>query len=187
MNYADEIKSRLTAREVFEHYGFPVNHAGFVCCPLHGEKTASLKVYNGSRGWHCYGCGKGGDALDFIQMYFGLPFQAALEKANQDFNLGLPIGQQLSRQEQIEAQRQAEERKKRIADRQNRAENLQKAYDEALTEWVTLDTTIRECAPQGKENGITDAFAYAMRNIDGAAYRLAEAEANLYQFRQECY
>ena len=185
MNYSDEIKSRLTAREVFEHYGFPVNHAGFVCCPLHGEKTPSLKVYNGSRGWHCYGCHKGGDALDFIQMYFGLSFQAALEKANQDFNLGLPIGQKLSHQELAEAHRAAAERKKRIAERQKRADSLWKAYDDALTEWIRLDTIKRECAPDSPETPFSTAFAYALRNIDGAAYRLAEAEANLYRFRQE--
>lgn len=187
MNYADEIKSRLTAREVFEHYGFPVNHAGFVCCPLHGEKTPSLKVYGGSRGWHCYGCHNGGDALDFIQMYFGLPFQATLEKANSDFNLGLPIGQQLSRQEQIEAQRKAEEQRRRSEERKKRAESLQKAYDDALTEWIRLDTIKRECAPESPETPFSTAFAYALRNIDGAAYRLAEAEANLHRFRQESY
>jgi DNA primase len=100
MTYSDEIKSRLTAREVFEFYGFNVNRAGFVCCPLHGEKTPSLKVYPGDRGWHCFGCHAGGDVLDFVQLYFGLNLPAACEKLNDDFNLGLPIGKPLSRQEQ---------------------------------------------------------------------------------------
>lgn len=44
MNYADEIKQRLPAREMFEFYGFPVNRGGFACCPFHGEKTPSCKV-----------------------------------------------------------------------------------------------------------------------------------------------
>ena len=187
MNYADEIKSRLTAREVFEFYGFTVNRAGFVCCPLHGEKTPSLKVYPGDRGWHCFGCHAGGDVLDFVQLYFGLNLPAACEKLNDDFNLGLPIGKPFSRQEQAEAQRKAAERKKQIAERQKRAESLWKAYDDALTEWTRLDTIKRECAPESPETPFSTAFAYALRNIDGAAYRLAEAEANLYRFRQESY
>ena len=187
MNYSDEIKSRLPAREVFEFYGFSVNRAGFVCCPLHGEKTPSLKVYPGDSGWYCFGCHAGGDVLDFVRLYFGLSFPAACEKLNVDFQLGLPIGKQHSRQEQAEAQRKAEERKKAIEDRKKRAESLQKAYDDALTEWVMLDTIKRECAPESPETPFSAAFAYALRNIDGAAYRLAEAEANLYRFRKESY
>ena len=109
------------------------------------------------------------------------------EKLIVDFQLGLPIGKPLSHQDQIEAQRKAAERKKQIAERQKRAESLRKAYDDALTEWIRLDTIKRECAPESPETPFSAAFAYALRNIDGAAYRLAEAEVNLYRFRQEIY
>ena len=187
MSYSDEIKSRLTAREVFEFYGFEVKRGGFVCCPLHGEKTPSLKVYDGTRGWHCFGCGKGGDVLDFVREYFNLSLPAACEKINADFNLGMSIGKPLSHQEQMEAQRAAAERKRRIAERQKRAEAVHNAYDAALTEYVTLDTVVRECAPESPETPVSDEYAFALRNIDGAAYRLAEAEANLYRFRKESY
>jgi hypothetical protein len=125
--------------------------------------------------------------LDFVQLYFGLNLPAACEKLNGDFSLGLPIGKPLSRQEQIEAQRKAEERKKAIADRQKRAASLQKAYDDALTEWTRLDTIKRECAPDSPEEGFSSAFAYALLNIDGAAYRLEEAQTELFRFRQEEY
>lgn len=187
MNYADEIKSRLTAREVFEFYGFSVNRGGFCLSPFSDEKTPSCKVYDGQRGWHDFSSNNGGDIIDFVRLYFGLSFPAACEKLIVDFQLGLPIGKQHSRQEQIEAQRKAEERKKQIAERKKRAESLRKAYDDALTEWIRLDTIKRECAPESPETPFSTAFAYALRNIDGAAYRLAEAEANLYRFRQECY
>ena len=186
-NYPDEIKSRLTAREVFEFYGFTVNRGGFCLSPFSDEKTPSCKVYDGQRGWHDFSSNHGGDIIDFVCLYFGLPFPAACEKLNVDFQLGLPIGKQHSRQEQIEAQRKAAERKKAIADRKKRAESLRKAYDDALTEWIRLDTIKRECAPESPETPFSTAFAYALRNIDGAAYRLAEAEANLYRFRKEIY
>ena len=187
MTYSDEIKSRLTAREVFEFYGFTVNRGGFCLSPFSGEKTPSCKVYEGTRGWYDFSSNNGGDVVDFVRLYFGLSFPAACEKLNVDFQLGLPIGKQHSRQEQIEAQRKAEERKKAIEDRKKRAESLQNAYDKALTEWIRLDTIKRECAPESPEMPFSAAFAYALRNIDGAAYRLAEAESNLYRFRKESY
>ena len=187
MTYSGEIKSRLTARDVFEFYGFTVNRGGFCLSPFSGEKTPSCKVYDGQRGWHDFSSNNGGDIIDFVRSYFGLPFPAACEKLNVDFQLGLPIGKQHSRQEWIEAQRKAAEQRRRSEERKKRAESLQKAYDDALTEWVKLDTIKRECAPESPETPFSTSFAYAMRNIDGAAYRLAEAEANLYSFRQESY
>lgn len=187
MNYSDEIKSSLTARDVFEFYGFTVNRGGFCLSPFSGEKTPSCKVYDGRRGWHDFSTNTGGDVIDFVCLYFGLSFPAACEKLNDDFSLGLPIGKPLSRQEQIEAKRKAEEQRRLAEERKKRAERLQKAYDDALTEWIRLDAIKRECAPESPEMPFSAEFVYALRNIDDAAYRLAEAEANLHRFRKESY
>lgn len=40
----------------------------WTCCPFHGEKTPSL-MFDERGQWHCFGCGKGGDAAAF---YAGL-------------------------------------------------------------------------------------------------------------------
>lgn len=187
MNYAAEIKSRLTAREVFEHYGLTVNRSGFVCCPIHGEKTPSLKLFPGDRGWRCFGCGAGSSVVDFVMMYFGLPFADALKKLNEDFNLGLPIGRKLSHQEQIEAQRQAAERKKRIADREKKRDLLRAAYDSAFTEFVRLDAIKRDKSPTSPGEPFTDEFCDALKRLDGAWYAVCEADANLRDFEKTCY
>ncbi len=49
------------------------------CCPLHGERTPSFTVTTSKNVWHCFGCGKGGDAIAFVQEYEHLQFSEAVE------------------------------------------------------------------------------------------------------------
>lgn len=90
MNVADEVKQRLSIRQVAEHYGFEHNRSGYIQCPFHHEKTASLMLYNDpGRGWHCYGCGRGGSVVDFVMELFEINFRQAVLRLNEDFGLGL--------------------------------------------------------------------------------------------------
>lgn len=187
MNYAAEIKSRLTAREVLEFYGLTVNRAGFCLCPFHNEKTPSLKVFSGDRGWKCFGCGAGSSVVDFVMQYFGLSFADAVSKLNDDFNLGLPIGRKLSYQEQIEAQRQAAERKKRIEDRERTRKQLRADCDAALMDYILLDIIKQHGAPKNPEEPFTDGFCYAINHIDATWYTFCEAESKLRDFEKTCY
>lgn len=90
VDLAAAIKDRLTAPEVFAFYGFQPNRSGFLQCPFHqGDRHGSLKVYEGDRGWHCFGCGRGWSVIDFVMELFGLSFHEACLKLNEDFRLGL--------------------------------------------------------------------------------------------------
>ncbi len=91
MDWANEIKDRLSMREVAERYGYQANRAGYISCPFHNEKTASLKVYDGNRGWHCFGCGRGGSVIDFAMELFNLDFRGACAHLNDEFRLGLSL------------------------------------------------------------------------------------------------
>lgn len=183
-NYAEEIRSAVTARELFEFYGFQVNRSGFVCCPLHGEKTPSLKVYPGDKGWKCFGCGAGSSVIDFVMMYFGLTFVDAEKKINEDFRLGLPIGEKMTFEQQREAERKAYERRKAQQERQAKHERLQAAYESALTLWVWLDRLKREMAPKRPEDGYMDGYVYAVQWIDAAGAELDEATDRLMEFEK---
>lgn len=41
-----------------------------ILCPFHDEKSASLVLFSDG-GFHCHGCGKSGDVVDFVQAIKG--------------------------------------------------------------------------------------------------------------------
>lgn len=47
-------------------------------CPFHGEKTASCVLFP-TGGFKCFGCGAGGNSVDFI-MKLGESFDSALQE-----------------------------------------------------------------------------------------------------------
>ena len=49
------------------------------CCPFHNEKTASLSVNPAKGIFKCFGCGKGGNAIEFIKEHEGVNFKQAVE------------------------------------------------------------------------------------------------------------
>lgn len=105
MNIFEEAKERLNMDEVARFYGFKPDHANFICCPFHREKSASLKLYPGSRGWHCFGCGRGGSVIDFVSELHGLDSIGAVRRLNEDFHLALPVDRPPTQTERTEAQR----------------------------------------------------------------------------------
>ncbi|MEF9880508.1 MAG: CHC2 zinc finger domain-containing protein, partial [Clostridia bacterium] len=91
-NYAEIIRQRVPTSALIASLGLKRNHAGFICCPFHGEDTPSLRIYEGSRGWCCFGCNASGSVIDFVMRWYDIGYQQALIKLNYDFSLGLPIG-----------------------------------------------------------------------------------------------
>lgn len=90
MDKAQEIKIRVSMQDILHRYGYQTNRAGFLKCPFHsGDNTASLKVYKGDRGWHCFGCGKGGSVIDFVMEHDGLSFQDSCKRIDSHFSLNL--------------------------------------------------------------------------------------------------
>ena len=105
-----EARRLVSAREVAELNGLHPNRSGFVCCPLHHEKTASLKLYeNGS--WHCFGCSRGGSSIDLVAALHDLAPLDAVRRLNEDFHLGLPVDRQQTPQERREAEQAAQRRR----------------------------------------------------------------------------
>ena len=184
MDYAREIKSRLTMPEMMLHYGFELDRAGFCKCPLHSEKSGSFKAYPGDRGFSCFGCGAHGSVIDFVMLYFGLSFKDALVKINEDFSLGLPIGEKLDRRKQLEINKASFERKRKIESEKKRREQIENDYWAAFDEWKRLDDNRRNYAPKSPTEPLHPLFVEALKNIAGAEYNLSCAEIARYEYEK---
>ena len=190
-DYADRIKESVTMTDICRQYGIYVNHAGFACCPFHGERTASMKIYPGRKGWHCFGCNQGGDIISFVCKYFGLSFPNAVRKINLDFGLHLPIDEKPDKAEERQARQMAYKRRQAEQQRKKRHQALQIAYDEALRRFVALDamsSLMRSGGAQavmdGAQDPLTDIQTEAIKSIDEAWYELCEAQARLTEFER---
>lgn len=57
---------------------------GFMgCCPFHDDSTASLSVGGVPDRFHCFGCGAGGDVIEYVHRFTGLPFTGAVRALEQ--------------------------------------------------------------------------------------------------------
>jgi len=52
-------------------------------CPFHQEKTPSFTVDSSREHWYCFGCGEGGDVIDFLRKQESLSFIEAVERLAQ--------------------------------------------------------------------------------------------------------
>ena len=85
---AQVIRDSVTMEQIISLYGYKTRH-GFMVCPFHGDTDASLKVYPGSGGWHCFGCGKGGSVVDFVIEHEGCDFRTAVAAIDKAMRMGL--------------------------------------------------------------------------------------------------
>lgn len=93
----EQIKFKVTARQVAESYGIKVSRNGMACCPFHNDKHPSMKI---DQNYYCFACGAKGDAINFVASMFGLTQFEAAKKINEDFSLRIPIGKSSERKGQ---------------------------------------------------------------------------------------
>lgn len=172
-NKAETIKDRLTMQDVLTHYGYKVNRAGFICCPFHNEKTASMKIY--PTGYNCFGCGENGDILAFVSKLFGVSFPDTLKRLDDDFNLGLYADKSFKemrkshyKQRQLQAKRQREKAERERAEAQ---------YWAVFDEWQRLTENKRKYAPQSPDEELHPLFVEALKKIAYQEYLLECVEA----------
>ena len=182
MNYADEIKSRLKMSEVLDYYGIERNRANRIRCVLHNGQDFNCGIKD--HYIHCFVCGQSADVIKFVQVYFDLDFQSAIIKLNDDLRLGLPIGKKIDRRTQLEMNKAAFERKRKIEAEKKRREQIENDYWAAFDEWKRLDDNKRNYAPKTPTEPLHPLFVEALKNIDGAEYNLSCAEIARYEYEK---
>ena len=90
--FKEDLKSRIDIIDVIGEFvelkRKGTSHLGL--CPFHTEKTPSFNVNRERQFYHCFGCGKGGDAIGFLMDITGMSFMEAMEQLAERVGMELP-------------------------------------------------------------------------------------------------
>src|SRR3989339_101343 len=142
MQPSEEIKSRLDIVDVIRDY-IQLQQAGSnfrAKCPFHSEKTPSFMVSPEKQIWHCFGCGKGGDVLEFVKEIEGINFAETLRL------LAPKAGVELKKQNFQEISK-----RNRLLDI---LEMCSKYYNRFLTESKTAENARKYLTERGVDNKV---------------------------------
>lgn len=87
-----ELKQRNNIVSVVSSY-ITLNRKGrqyWACCPFHHEKTPSFTVNEEGQYYHCFGCGVGGNVIDFVMQMESCDRDRAIEILAQKAGLKMP-------------------------------------------------------------------------------------------------
>ncbi|MDY3331951.1 MAG: DNA primase [Pelistega sp.] len=117
-SFVQELLNRVNVEDVVGQY-VQLKKSGanlFGLCPFHNEKSPSFSVSPQKQFFHCFSCGQGGSAIDFLMKHLGLSFPEAVKQLAGRVGMTVP-------QEQ-----------RRLSPRQIAVEKAQKARSELLHE-----------------------------------------------------
>src|SRR6266542_6315518 len=93
MDFVEQVKSSVDIVKVVGEY-VRLRKAGgsrYVgLCPFHNEKTPSFGVNVVHQFYKCFGCGVGGDVIDFVMKYEGISFYEALKSLAERNGIPMP-------------------------------------------------------------------------------------------------
>lgn len=102
-SFMDELKSRADIVSVVsEHVVLKKvgrSHKGL--CPFHKEKSPSFTVRADPPVFHCFGCGAGGDVVEFVKLKEGLSFKDAIESLARRFGVTIPDSREESPEDRL--------------------------------------------------------------------------------------
>ena len=91
-NFIQELLARADVVDIVGRYvqlkKGGANYLGL--CPFHGEKTPSFTVSPAKQFYHCFGCGKNGNAIGFLMDYAGMNFVEAVKDLANQYGMQVP-------------------------------------------------------------------------------------------------
>ena len=109
-SFVQELLARVDVVEVVgRHVQLKKGGANFLgLCPFHGEKSPSFTVSPSKQFFHCFGCGKNGNAIGFLMEHTGAGFREAVQDLAQQVGMSVPDDDSTPQ----ERQRAAEQRER---------------------------------------------------------------------------
>lgn len=105
----EEIKARIDIEEVVSDF-LSLKRKGqnlWACCPFHDEKTPSFSISPAKGIFKCFGCGKAGDAIEFVKEIEGLDYIQTMKFLGHKYGIELedeaPTPEDIARQSQRES------------------------------------------------------------------------------------
>ncbi len=91
-SFIQELLARADVVDIIgRHVQLKKGGANFMgLCPFHGEKSPSFSVSPAKQFYHCFGCGKSGNAIGFLMDHTGMPFIEAVKDLAQQYGLQVP-------------------------------------------------------------------------------------------------
>lgn len=108
-SFIQELLARADVVEIVGRYvQLKKGGANFMgLCPFHGEKSPSFTVSPAKQFYHCFGCGKNGNAIGFLMDHAGMTFIEAVKDLAGQFGMVVPE-EEGSPQDRARAQAQRE-------------------------------------------------------------------------------
>lgn len=173
-----EIKRLVSCPDLLARHGIPLNAKGFCCCPIHGEKTASCRIWTNR--FHCFGCGAHGDVIDLAAALYDTDFKHAADALCAEYGLCCTdtASYETARQKAAERARERE----RLEQKQN---ELNERYFKLLSLFDDMQDAIKTLAPASPEEVQHPLFVYALCNIDRVRHDLDCADAACLAFERK--
>jgi DNA primase len=91
-SFVQELLARADVVEIVGRYvTLKKGGANFVgLCPFHSEKSPSFSVSPSKQFFHCFGCGKTGNAIGFLMEHAGMSFVESVHDLAQQFGMQVP-------------------------------------------------------------------------------------------------
>jgi len=169
---AEEIKDLVTMEHIYMKYGFKPNRMGFISCPFHKEKTASLKAYKDNKKFKCFGCNENGSVIDFVSKLFNLNFGQTLERINYDFGLNLPVGKRLSLREKAELDRAYKRMQEKAKKQKEEEEKYERLYWKLWGDYILWDNLRIEHKPKNDTEDMHPLFVEALHILPQIEYKI---------------
>lgn len=179
IDFKGEILGLVSIHNVVEAYGYTPDNKGFINCPFHSEKTASCKIYPKTNTFYCFGCGAGGNVIDFVSKLNGTNFKDTLKLINRDFDLNLPFDRQITLREKSEFKRRAKKKEEQERKERERKEKIYSDYWLKFDRYKDLLNQRQKLSPKQQNGELDPKFVKILHSLDLAEYELNVAESEV--------